>query len=193
MTETSGKPETNPLWAGDGSALLYQTGASFETISLDGGAVTPVSIAGAADWAVVRPLFFAPAWGGHADADSHLAYVFGGNLFVVPVDLTGDAPVFGEPVQIWSNSDGTDFRAVSPTISNDDSTVVFVVEEYADDLLYGLVDEDESYSFVTNGNLDVRVSIEVQASRTEEQTVRCLPPRLTAPAASRRSGPRGST
>ena len=155
VTSTSGKPETNPLWAGDGSALLYQTGGSFETISLEGGGtVTPVSIAGASDWAVVRPLFFSPAWGGHADADSHLAYVFGGNLFVVPVDLSGDAPVFGEPVQIWSNSDGTDFRVVSPTISNDDSTVVFVVEEYADDLFYGVVDEDESYSFVNNGNLD---------------------------------------
>ena len=65
VTSTSGKPETNPLWAGDGSALLYQTGGSFETISLEGGGtVTPVSIAGASDWAVVRPLFFSPAWGG---------------------------------------------------------------------------------------------------------------------------------
>ena len=154
VTATSGKPETNPLWAGDASALLYQTGGSFETISLEGsgGTVTPVSIAGASDWAVVRPTFASPAWGGQTGDGAHLAYVFGGNLFTVAVDLSQGAPVFGEPVQIWSNSDGDEFIARSPTISNDDSTVVFLVDEYEDDLFYGVVTEDESYSFVDDGD-----------------------------------------
>ena len=154
VTATTGKPETNPLWAGDASALLYQTTGGFETISLEGsgGTVTPVSIAGASDWAVVRPSFDSPAWGGQTGDGAHLAYVFGGNLFVVPVDLSGAAPVFGEPVQIWSNSDGDEFIARSPTISNDDSTVVFIVDEYEDDLFYGVVTEDESYNFVDDGD-----------------------------------------
>jgi hypothetical protein len=113
---------------------------------------TAVSVAGASDWALVHPSLSAPAWGGDAGDNAHLAYVSGGNLFVLPVDLSQGAPIFGDPVEVWSNSNGTDFLAFSPTISNDDLTVAFLVDEYDDDILYSPVDEPDGYNFMDDGD-----------------------------------------
>ena len=156
---TTGTPEDEiyAKWSGDGASILYRKGSGFEMTtypSFEGEPfTTALSIAGASDWALVHPSLSSPAWGGQIGGNAHLAYVSGGNLFVLPVDLSQDAPSFGDPVEIWSNSsDGRTNVAFSPTISNDDFTVAFLVEEFEDDIFYSPVDEPDGYSFMGDGD-----------------------------------------
>jgi len=108
VTSTTGVGEFNPTWSGDGTALTFFSGplsasltlsgpADIEIINVDGTGRQNLTSNPADDlypnWQMIRPAATFPALVG-TGGNAKLAFVTEGDIYTLPVDLSGAAPRF---------------------------------------------------------------------------------------------------
>jgi Tol biopolymer transport system component len=108
VTSTTGVGEFNPSWSGDGTRLVFFSGPLSAPLTLSGPTnLEIINVAGDGrlqltddnlndhypNWQMIRPNATAPALIG-SGASAKLAFLTGGDIYTIPVDLSGATPKF---------------------------------------------------------------------------------------------------
>jgi Tol biopolymer transport system component len=140
VVTSTGVAERNVQWSGDGQDIIFEQfdgeTTSFATIAYHGDdTAEPVGIAGLTDWAFEPKFASGPAWGSSTGAGAKLAFVYGLGLYTVGVNLSGDAPVFGDPVLRFTGGtiEGPP-GPLHPTWSPDESTLAYQDNAFPSDI-----------------------------------------------------------